>query len=130
MSEKRINKGFRDNEWELPSGHLESNETLIEAAKRESYEEINLKPIKLKFVHLSHRKNDSQSINFINENYIDVFYKVISYNHEEKIFNKEPDRCNEIKWFDINNLPTDIISYTKNGLESMKNNIIYSEFGW
>ena len=35
-----------NNSWSLPKGHVENNETLIEAAKREIYEETGVKNLK------------------------------------------------------------------------------------
>ncbi len=36
--------------WSLPKGHVEKNETILEAAKREIHEETGLKINKLKFI--------------------------------------------------------------------------------
>ncbi|CUU49253.1 hypothetical protein BJV38_001307 [Clostridium beijerinckii] len=39
----------------------------------------------------------------------------------------EPDKCSELKWFNINNLPYDIMDIRKAVLNNYKDNIQYSE---
>ncbi|WP_271813989.1 hypothetical protein ACUH7Y_17770 [Clostridium beijerinckii] len=39
----------------------------------------------------------------------------------------EPDKCSELKWFNINNLPGDIMDIRKVVLDNYKDNIQYSE---
>jgi len=124
---KRQNTGFHDGEWGLPSGHLEPDEVLSDAARREAFEEANLKPLGLKFVHLMHRKAEPND-----DDYVDVFYKVISYEYEGEghIFNKEPHKCSEVAWLDFNNLPENTIPYIRTALEYIRNDVAYSEIGW
>jgi len=59
---------------------------------------------------------------------IDAF--IICKKWQGNIENKEPNKCDDLKWFDVSNLPENIILYIKTALENIKNNIIYSEFGW
>ena len=39
----------------------------------------------------------------------------------------ELDKCNDLSWFDINNLPENMVPYIKQAIECITNNIIYSE---
>lgn len=43
---------------------------------------------------------------------------------------KEPDKCEEIKWFSINELPENMIDNGRIAIQNSKNHIFYSEFGW
>ena len=42
----------------------------------------------------------------------------------------EPDKCSELKWNKIDDLPDNIIPEVKLALENISKVIHYSEFGW
>jgi len=39
----------------------------------------------------------------------------------------ESDKCDDLSWFELNNLPKNIIPYIKQAIDCISNNIIYSE---
>jgi hypothetical protein len=39
----------------------------------------------------------------------------------------EPDKCSDLRWFEINNLPNEIIDIRKAVLDNYRNNVQYSE---
>ncbi len=51
-------------------------------------------------------------------------------NYTGKIKIGEPDKCAELKWFDIENLPENIIPIRKSALEDYKKGVFYNEIGW
>ena len=110
---KRKNTGYKDGEYELPGGHLEENEDLYEAMIREAKEElgISLNRQDLNIVHIMHHYTGKR-MNFILE--------VEKSNLEPRIM--EVDKCEELKWVEINNLP-------KNTMEKVKIIIGYIEKG-
>ena len=61
-------------------------------------------------------------------NRIDVFFTAEKWTGEAK--NMEPNKCDDMSWFDLNNLPDNIIPYEKYALECINKKIFYSEFGW
>jgi len=63
----------------------------------------------------------------INER-IDAFF--IAEKWEGEIENLEPDKCDDISWFDLASLPQNIVPYIKQALEHIKNKVFYSEYGW
>jgi ADP-ribose pyrophosphatase YjhB (NUDIX family) len=87
--------------------------------KRECKEELNIdvETEDLTFIHLSHR--------FSNRIYYDIYFVVNKYNGEPVIM--EPDKCSELSWFDMDNLPHDIIECRKIVIQQYKNKIYYSE---
>ncbi len=110
---KRKNTGYKDGEYELPGGHLEENEDLYEAMIREAKEElgISLNMQDLKIVHIMHHYTGKR-MNFILE--------TEKSDLEPRIM--EVDKCEELKWVEINNLP-------ENTMEKVKIIIGYIEKG-
>ena len=39
----------------------------------------------------------------------------------------EPEKCNDLNWFDINNLPENTIERIKNVFKNIQNNILYDD---
>ena len=42
----------------------------------------------------------------------------------------EPNKCDDIGWFELDNLPENTIPYIKHAIECISKNIVYSEFGF
>ena len=55
--------------------------------------------------------------------YFDVYFEISSY--RGKLTINEPDRCSELRWCDINNLPEDMIDFE---IEAIKNNLMGIKF--
>jgi 8-oxo-dGTP pyrophosphatase MutT (NUDIX family) len=120
---RRKNTGYQDGKWDIAaSGHVDEGETAKMAVVRECAEElgIDVKIIDLSFVHLSHRVSKSGG-----RTYYDIYFVVNNYDGMPKIM--EPDKCSELRWFKINDLPIEIIDIRKIVLDNYRNNIQYSE---
>lgn len=119
----RKNTGWHDGEYSLPSGHLEGNETLVEAMSREAEEEIGIivAPEDLQLVHVMHRKQPDQER-------IDFFFSATKWTGEPE--NKEPEKCGGLGWYKMSSLPTDIIPYIKRAIRKSLSGKMYSEHGW
>ncbi len=117
---RRFNTGYFDNFYSLPAGHLDGNETLKEAMVREAKEEIDiiLSSEDLELVHTMNRK-------IPDDERIDFFFTSKKWRGEPKIM--EPNKCNDLAWFEIDNLPEKIIPYVKQAIDSIKKNLPYSE---
>lgn len=120
---KRTGTGYMDGYYGLPSGHLDGNETAREGGSREIKEEIgiNINPSDFKVIHVMHRKAE-------NDERIDFFMMTDKYTGEVK--NCEPHKCEELKWFPLNDLPDNTIPYIREAIKNYKKNIFYSEWGW
>jgi len=116
----RKNTGFEDGNYGLVSGHLESDETIMQAMARETKEESGI-DIDLNDLELQHVLNRQE----LDNERIDFFFSATNWKGE--IINNEPHKCDELKWFDLDNLPNNIIDYIKQVLEDIKNKKIYRE---
>lgn len=119
---RRKNTGFHDGLWSLPSGHVEKNESIQTAIIREAKEEINIRIIKknLKLKYIIHRKSTIDT-------YIDCFFECNIWKNNIK--NNEPQKCSDIMWAKIEELPINIVPYVKNAILSQNKEIIFSTIG-
>ena len=104
---KRQNTKYGNNKYALPGGHLEYNESIPEGMIRELYEEIGLK-VKEPNIDLYKviKMMDSKSVQTEYINFIFIYqYK------NESLINKEPQFCSELKWFNIKELPKNILGF-------------------
>ncbi len=120
---RRFNTGWMDGMYSLISGHLDGNETVSEAMAREAFEEAKIKIIKedLEPVTVIHRKSPDQE-------YIDFFFVTRKWEGEPTI--GEPDKCDDLSWYPINNLPDNLLPHVKEALDNFKSKTPFSESGW
>ncbi|KKP32685.1 MAG: hypothetical protein A2312_03855 [Candidatus Staskawiczbacteria bacterium RIFOXYB2_FULL_32_9] len=126
LLQRRFNTGYEDGKYMMVAGKVDKGESFSKCVIREASEEIGItiKSEDLKMAHLMNRITKEPKDN----EWIDAF--IICKKWQGNIENKEPNKCDDLKWFDVSNLPENIILYIKTALENIKNNIIYSEFGW
>ena len=119
---RRFQTGYEDGKYSLPAGHIEYNESLTSGTCREICEEIgvDLKPSDLKLVHVMHRKHLDIRMDF--------FFTTDKQGLVPK--NIEPEKCDDLSWFSIAQLPMNMIPYIRAAIEQYTKNIFYSEFGW
>lgn len=120
---KRFNTGYEDGKYSMIAGHVDENESFTKTIIREAFEEANLKLEKkdVHIVHVLHRKaSDSERI--------DAFFTCKKWIGQP--MNKEPDKCSELSWFKIDQLPQEVIPYIRHVLSCIQNKIFYSEYGW
>ena len=118
---RRYNTGYEDGNYSVIAGHLNGNETLKEAMIREDLEEANITidDKHLKIVGVMHRKDGDESI--------DYYLYTNKFSGNVRII--EPNKCDDLSFYKLDNLPDNIIPYIKTALYNYKNNIIFSEYG-
>jgi 8-oxo-dGTP diphosphatase len=117
----RKNTGYNDGKYELPGGHVEENEDLMEAMIREAKEElcINLKRENLKIEHILHHFKGNRLKFIISTKEFDGDLKI-----------GEPDKCEKIQWFNIDCLPNNLEERVKKELQEIKKGIFYDNSNW
>ena len=104
------------------AGHLDGNEDIKSAMIREAREEagIEITPNNIEIVSVIHRKSDDERIDFF----------LTAHSWDGKIMNMEPQKCDDLSWFQINNLPHNVIPYIKRAIENYECGTQFDTFGW
>ena len=97
--------------YALPAGHIDEGETQYDALVRETKEElgIEINPNDIINNYVVLRRNFFEIDGKILEPYIDYYFEIKKYNGVPKII--EEDKCDELLWADVNNLPEPFINY-------------------
>lgn len=126
LLQRRQNTGFMDGFWDLScSGHVEYGESMTQAAAREAKEElgVTVSPDKLNFFVLVHKREKERDLTYYN-----AYFVCTEFSGEP--FIAEPEKCSELKWFELDNLPDDLINDRKQAVKAYLNGKSYIEFGW
>jgi len=126
LLQKRFNTGYLDGMWDCSaSGHVEANESMKMALLRESKEEINI-DIAITDIHFAtimHKYTPSYKDTYYNGYfYADIFTGTPIIN--------EPQKCSDLSWFNVNDLPDDFIPDRRKALENYITHLPYDEMGW
>jgi len=119
---RRFNTGYADGQYSVPAGHLDGGETVIAAARREALEEVGVRidPQDIEFSSVMHRLNGDERVDF--------FLNIHKWTGEP--VNAEPDKCDELRWVNVNDLPANTIPYIRQALHNHAQGTRFNEFGW
>ncbi len=126
LLQRRQNTGFMDGMWDLScSGHVEHAESMSEAAAREAKEElgVTIPPDNLKFFVLVHKREKEWDLTYYN-----AYFVCKEFDGEPTIC--EPEKCYELKWFELDDLPDDLINDRKCAVKAYLEGVDYIEYGW
>jgi len=120
---RRFNTGYGDGNYSVVAGHIDGREDVFSAMIREAREEVGVDISRndLKAVHCMHRQTES-------DERMDWFFMCDKWNGE--VTNMEPDKCDELKWTDIGNLPDNMVDYVREAVNMYKEGIKFSVYGW
>ncbi len=126
---RRSNTGYEDGKYSLPAGHLDGDEPVRAAAAREAREEtgIDIDPEDLEVVHVLHRFTPATG-SAPSDEYVDFFFTATQWAEAPCIM--EPDKCDELRWADIRDLPGLTIPYIRHVIEQVLQGKTFSEYGW
>jgi 8-oxo-dGTP pyrophosphatase MutT (NUDIX family) len=119
---RRYQTGYMDGCYSVPAGHLDGNEPVRMAAVREAQEEVGVRidPANITFAGVFHRHEGDERVDF--------FVHVESWVGEPA--NVEPEKCDELRWVDMNDLPVNTIRYVRRAIGNFRAKVPFEEFGW
>ena len=121
---RRKNTGWMDGSLCPFGGHIEPGETPRAALTREIQEElgVTIQPDDLEFLCVAARGSDTAEY---------VAYEFIVRDAGYNFKNNEPQKCSELVWADLDNLPDDIVSDFREIIDaSLLGNEKYLEIGY
>jgi 8-oxo-dGTP pyrophosphatase MutT (NUDIX family) len=118
----RQNTGYEDGAYHLPSGHLETGESVVQALIREAKEEVGvtIAPEAVEFAHVMHNSSSGGRVAF--------FFTVRQWEGTSE--NREPEKCSELRWFPLSALPGHLIDYCRTALSHIAAGQPFSAYGW
>jgi len=119
---RRFNTGYEDGNYSVPAGHLDGDEEVRVATAREALEEANVK-IKtedIEMVGVMHRVSDREGVDFF----------AVAKKWTGKIKVMEKDKCDDLRWFDMDDLPENTIPYIRRAIENYKAGKTFDSMGW
>jgi 8-oxo-dGTP diphosphatase len=124
LTRRRDTDSRFDGRWHLPSGKLDSGESVLDAMAREAKEEIGIvvEPADLRHVHTLHVNGSGP------EARLGLFFEARRWAGEP--VNLEPEKCSAIDWFPLNDLPERIIDYPAAGIRAYRTGVALSVCGW
>lgn len=119
---RRYRTGYMDGHYSVPAGHLDGGERVREAAIREAREEVGVEtdPENVSFAGVIHRSEGDERVDF---------FLVVKGWHGQPV-NAEPEKCDELRWTEIDKLPKNTIPYIRKAIENFREGVMFDEFGW
>ncbi len=119
---RRFDTGYEDGNYSVIAGHIDGKEEVKAAAIREAKEEagIEIQPSDIEVVGVMHRKAEDERVSF--------FLSVSRWSGD--IVNAEPDKCDDLSWHSIHDLPANMVPYVRQALENYQKGQFFESFGW
>lgn len=120
---RRANTGYADGQYSFVAGHLDGDETATQGLIREAKEEagITITEDDILFAHVAHRLCRGEP----NNERLDLFFEC--WNWEGEITNMESEKCDDLSWYDINEIPEKTLPYIRSIITDVLNKKMYSE---
>ena len=119
---KRLNTKFAANQYHVPAGRLEPDETIIDGVLREAREEtgieIAIDAIDLAYVMHFRGASDRLSLFFTADRW------------QGKIENREPEKCAGWEWIRTDELPENTVPYARHAVADLLAGKRLGLFGW
>ncbi|MFG2819191.1 NUDIX domain-containing protein [Kitasatospora sp. NPDC048365] len=107
----RRNTDYADGLWHLPAGHMEAGEAVTRSMTREAEEELGISVAEsdLTLAHTLHHFDPDDG-----HSRLQLFFRTARYGG--RISNREPHKCDRLRWWPLDGLPADTVPYTAHAL--------------
>jgi len=118
---KRAHTGWMDGYWSVPAGAIDGNETILDAVIREAHEEVGIgvDPADVSLDHTMHCFTHG-------EEWLGQYFVAPKWENEPSI--KEPEKHNDIRWVNIDELPKNTIPYVEQAIRQISKSSQYSSY--
>lgn len=112
----RRGTGYMDEHWAAAvAGHVERGESVFEAARREAAEEVGIAEVELQPWCAMQRTGTSDDP--VDER-VDYFFTSTGWTGTARIM--EPQKCADLRWFDLDALPDPVVPHELRVLGSLR----------
>ncbi|MDX6302754.1 MAG: 8-oxo-dGTP diphosphatase [Nocardioidaceae bacterium] len=112
----RQGTGYMDGYWAAAvAGHVERGESVYEAARREAREEVGIEDVEL--VPWCAMQRTGVGDDPLDER-VDYFFLSTSWAGTPELL--EPEKAADLRWFDLDTLPTPVVPHERRVLESVR----------
>ena len=112
----RRGTGYMDGHWAAAvAGHVERGESVYEAARREAREEVGVEDVELEPWCAMQRTGVGDDP--LDER-VDYFFVSTSWTGTPELL--EPDKAADLRWFDLDTLPTPVVPHERRVLDSVR----------
>ena len=122
LLQRRFNTGYEDGNYSVIAGHIDGGEDVFSAMIREAKEEggIDIAPDNLQAIQVMHRKREDERI--------DYFFVCKNWEGKPRIM--EANKCDEIRWVDIDALPDNTVDYVVEAITNYRDEVLFSVYGF
>lgn len=118
---RRFNTSYEDGKYSVIAGHLDGAETVLAAMAREAREKAGIDLVRAEIAGVMHRRADDGER-------IDFFITCSEWSGE--IRNLEPQKCDELRWTPVGQLPSNTIPYVAAAINDWRQGVWFTSFGW
>lgn len=111
----RHNTGYRDGFWAAgAAGHVEAGESVLDAAARETREELGVTTTRIEPLTVLHRTDGTPDPI---EQRVDFMFTAREWTGEPAV--QEHHKVADLRWFPLDELPTDVVPHERYVLEHL-----------
>ncbi|MFI6045312.1 NUDIX domain-containing protein [Nocardia sp. NPDC051321] len=121
---RRRDTGFADGDWQAPGGRIKHDEDVLTGVIRESDEEVGVQLCRenVDMVSAVHIRSPLAGTRIVFTFHADTW--------SGEPYNREPERCSALQWFDFDDIPGAILLSTRAAVDLFLRGEHFGVYGW